>query len=168
MELNEIASALSKAQKELVNGVIKNSKNPHFGSDYADLKAVLEVALGVLPKYDLSVSQGSEWRDGVFLVTCKIMHKSGQYLKSEIMMPIKDRQDKVTPHSVGQAMTYGRRYLLSAMLGLGQKDDDGNEMSLGKKKAKAKKSMTAPRLNVEKISDDFFDLDHEEQITLNQ
>ena len=74
--LNKIATALTKAQTELVDGVIKNSKNPHFGSDYADLKAVLETALGILPKYDLSLTQGSEWRDGVFLVTCKIFHIS--------------------------------------------------------------------------------------------
>ena len=138
--LNEIATALTKAQTELVNGVIKNSKNPHFGSDYADLKAVLETALGILPKYDLSITQGSEWRDGVFLVTCRLMHTSGQFISSEIMMPVKDRQGNVTPHSVGQAMTYGRRYLLSAMLGLGQKDDDGNEMYLKKDKLPLNKS----------------------------
>tara|TARA_R100001198_G_C5159229_1_gene165096 strand:- start:273 stop:749 length:477 start_codon:yes stop_codon:yes gene_type:complete len=130
--LNEIATALMEAQKELVNGVVKNSKNPHFGSDYADLKAVLETSLEILPKYGLSVTQGSEWRDGVFLVTCKLMHTSGQMLSSEIMMPVKDRKGNVTPHTVGQAMTYGRRYLLTAMLGLGQKDDDGNEMSISK------------------------------------
>ena len=139
--LNKIATALTKAQTELVDGVIKNSKNPHFGSDYADLKAVLETALGILPKYDLSLTQGSEWRDGVFLVTCKIFHISGQFISSEIMMPVKDRQGKVTCHSVGQAMTYGRRYLLTAMLGLGQKDDDGNEMSISKSKPKTKKNI---------------------------
>ncbi len=128
--LNKIATALTNAQKELVKGVIKNSKNPHFGSDYADINAVLEVALEILPKYELAVTQGSEWRDGVFLVTCKIFHSSGQFISSEIMMPIKDRQGNVTNHTVGQAMTYGRRYLLTAMLGLGQKDDDGNSMSI--------------------------------------
>ncbi len=146
MELNKIAKALSQAQMELVNGVVKNSKNPHFGSDYADLKAVLETSLTILPKYGLSVSQGSYWKESSFCVTCILMHESGQYLESEIFMPIKDRQGKVTAHSVGQAMTYGRRYLLTAMLGLGQKDDDGNDISINKPKVMKLKKQ---KLNME-------------------
>ena len=147
VESSMIAYSLSLAQKELITGVKKNAKNPHFNSDYADLSAVLEVALSVLPKHGLSVTQGSKFVDGVFFVTTKILHSSGESIESEIMMPIKDRQGNVTAHSVGQAMTYGRRYLLSAMLGIGQKDDDGNEISLGKKKP--------IKFNKQQITEDF-------------
>tara|TARA_R100000329_G_scaffold110797_1_gene90961 strand:+ start:85 stop:642 length:558 start_codon:yes stop_codon:yes gene_type:complete len=125
---------LAQAQKELSKGVKKNAKNPHFGSDYADLSAVLETALNILPKYDIAITQGSKFIDGVFFVTTKLLHVSGEFIESELMMPIKDRQGNVTPHSIGQAMTYGRRYLLTAVLGLGQVDDDGNELSLDKPK----------------------------------
>ena len=142
-----IAYNLGLAQKELIKGVKKNAKNPHFNSDYADLSAVLETALGILPKYNLAITQGSKFIDGVFFVTTQLIHSSGETINSEIMMPIKDRQGNVTPHSVGQAMTYGRRYLLTAMLGLGQKDDDGNDLSLDTQtRAKSKVIKHKPKI----------------------
>ena len=39
-------------------------------------------------------------------------------------MPIGGKKDA---HAVGSACTYGRRYGLSAMVGIAQYDDDGNK-----------------------------------------
>ena len=51
-----------------------------------------------------------------------LMHSSGEWIKSEIRMPIA----KKDAHGIGAATTYGRRYLLSSMVGVAQADDDGN------------------------------------------
>ena len=128
-KIDKLGADLCKAQAE-IKGVKANSVNPHFSSNYADIFAVIETAISVLAKNGLSFTQGSDFIDNHFFVTTRLIHKSGQWIESKLMMPIKDRQGKVTPHSVGSAMTYGRRYGLSAMIGIGQYDDDGNVGSL--------------------------------------
>ena len=68
--------------------------------------------------------QGNRWDavDNGFYITSMLMHSSGEWIKSEIRMPI----SKKDAHGIGAATTYGRRYLLSSMVGVAQADDDGN------------------------------------------
>ena len=56
------------------------------------------------------------------------MHESGQWLKSEIRIPLTNKKDA---QEIGSACTYGRRYGLTAMVGLAQIDDDGNRTVKG-------------------------------------
>ena len=58
-----------------------------------------------------------------FYVTTTLLHESGQWIKTEIRMPIGGKKDA---HAIGAACTYGRRYGLSALTGVAQYDDDGN------------------------------------------
>ena len=53
-----------------------------------------------------------------------LMHSSGQWLRSKIKLPL----SKVDAQGVGAAVTYGRRYGLSAMVGIAQYDDDANSI----------------------------------------
>ena len=126
-KIDKLATALAKAQSEIV-GARKTSKNPFFKSDYADLFEVLEATRPILSKHGLSIVQTN---DGVeiigstaFLhVGTMLMHTSGQWIRSFIPLPI---ESPVNCHKLGSAMTYGRRYGLSAMVGIAQMDDDGN------------------------------------------
>ena len=126
-KVDKLASALSKAQSEM-KGAEKKSINPFFNSGYADLHTVIESSFPHLTKNGLSVIQGNESRPGEFFVTTMLLHESGQWIKSKLKMPV----EKATPHSVGSAITYGRRYGLSAITGLAQYDDDGNAASQSK------------------------------------
>ena len=126
-KIDKLASALSKAQSEM-KGAEKKSINPFFNSGYADLHTVIESSFPHLTKYGLSVIQGNESKPGEFFVTTMLLHESGQWIKSKLKMPV----EKATPHSVGSAITYGRRYGLSAITGLAQYDDDGNVASTTK------------------------------------
>jgi uncharacterized membrane protein YjjP (DUF1212 family) len=123
-EIDKLATALAKAQAEL-EGAKKESVNPFFKSGYADLHAVIKSSFPFLSKHGLSVSQGNEIIPGAICVTTLLMHTSGQWLRSKIKLPLKD----VTAQGVGAAMTYGRRYGLSAIVGIAQYDDDGNAIS---------------------------------------
>ena len=49
-----------------------------------------------------------------------LMHKSGQWLQSEYLLPM----DKVTPQGAGSAITYARRYALQSLAGIPSVDDD--------------------------------------------
>ena len=123
-KIDKLAGALAKAQGEL-DGAAKKSTNPFFQSGYADLHEVISSTFPHLSKNGLSVSQGNEIIPGAVCVTTTLLHTSGQWLRSKIKVPLKD----VTAQGVGAAMTYGRRYGLSAMVGVAQKDDDGNSIS---------------------------------------
>ena len=122
-EIGKLAEALAKAQSEL-EGAKKESTNPFFKSSYADLHAVIKSAFPYLSKYGLSVSQGNEIIPGAVCVTTTLMHSSGQWLRSKVKLPL----NKVDAQGVGAAITYGRRYDLSAIVGIAQYDDDANSI----------------------------------------
>jgi len=121
--IGAIAGSLAKAQSEMTM-VEAKSTNPFFNSKYASLASVLETAMPALNKYGIALVQGNRWdpSDNGFYITSTLMHSSGEWIKSEIRMPIA----KKDAHGIGAATTYGRRYLLSSMVGIAQADDDGN------------------------------------------
>tara|TARA_R110002074_G_scaffold77049_1_gene174908 strand:- start:673 stop:1164 length:492 start_codon:yes stop_codon:yes gene_type:complete len=121
--IGKLAGALAKAQSKMTM-VEGKSTNPFFNSKYASLATVLEVAMPALNANEIALVQGNRWdtSDNGFYITSMLMHSSGEWIKSEIRMPI----SKKDAHGVGAATTYGRRYLLSSMVGVAQADDDGN------------------------------------------
>ena len=122
--IDKLATALSKVQGE-IDGAAKKSTNPFFNSGYADLHEVISSTFPYLSKHGLSVTQGNEIIPGAVCVTTTLMHSSGQWIRSKIKLPM----DKVNAQGVGSATTYGRRYGLAAIVGVAQKDDDGNSIS---------------------------------------
>ncbi len=116
----ELAKALSAFQGEL-SPAIKDSTNPFFKSTYADLNSVWEVIREPLCKNGLSVTQLTyvDWKNQLYLETV-LLHRSGEWVLSRY--PIVS--SKTDPQSVGSALTYARRYALSAMLGGSAEDDD--------------------------------------------
>jgi len=137
-QINELAAALAKAQGEMEN-VKKTSENPYFKSKYASLDAVWDTVRPILAKNGISVIQGPTRTEGSDVgVTTMLLHSSGQWIRSSLALPIGDKQ---TAQSVGSAITYGRRYGLSAMVGVAsEEDDDAQNISMpAKKKAEPKK-----------------------------
>ena len=55
------------------------------------------------------------------------MHESGQWLASECRMPYDNTGSKNAIQSMGSAITYARRYSLSALVGVVADDDDDGE-----------------------------------------
>lgn len=136
--LDKLIPALIQAQGELQHAA-KASSNPHFKSKYADLATVLDTCKPVLQANGLAIThQRMSVNGGEYLVT-SLWHSSGQYLQSTSkLMPSK--QD---PQGYGSAMTYARRYDLSALIGLASDDDDGNAASSGVANENAKKFVKA-------------------------
>jgi hypothetical protein len=119
-ELKNLAAALSKAQAE-IRGALKDQQNPYFKSKYADLASVWDACREPLTKNGLSVVQVPEVvEDKIYLVTA-LLHSSGEWISGGYpIIPIKP-----DPQSLGSAMTYARRYALSAIVGVCPEDDDG-------------------------------------------
>lgn len=123
-QLNEISAALAKAQGEIV-GALKDSANPFFKSKYADLASCWDACRLPLSKNGLSVVQGMQVDAGSLYLITRLLHSSGQWISS--MTPITPKDD--TPQAMGSALTYARRYALTAMVGVAQVDDDANAAS---------------------------------------
>lgn len=119
VSIENIAKALIAFQAE-VETIKKDSTNPFFKSKYASLENVIEGTRAVLKKNDLAFSQ---FPAGDNNLTTILMHSSGEFMKSSVKMFPKEN----TPQGQGSAITYMRRYALSAILGLAtEEDDDGN------------------------------------------
>lgn len=124
-EINELANALCVAQG-IMGAALKDSKNPHFGSDFASLEAIAAVIKQPLADNGLSVIQFPiSDESGVGIVT-RIMHISGQWIEEKWTMP----SVKAGPQQYGSLITYFRRYSLAAIFGIPQTDKDASDMQL--------------------------------------
>jgi hypothetical protein len=115
--IKSIASALITFHLKVEN-IKKDSSNPFFKSKYASLSNILDAISTPLEESGLSFSQLPTGDSGL---TTILMHaESGEYLQSEYTM----KAVKDDPQGRGSAITYQRRYALSAILGLNIDDDD--------------------------------------------
>ncbi len=126
----ELFAALAKAQ-QVMSGATKDATNPHFGNKYADLASVWDAAREPLAANGLSVLQPVSADGAKVTVTTILAHISGGWIASDLTMTT----EKATPQGIGSCITYGRRYGLSAMVGISPEDDDGQLASTGSKAA---------------------------------
>ena len=127
-DIGKLAGALAKAQG-MMGSVAKSKTNPFYKSKYADISDCLDACLPALSKNGLAISQGNRFCNTTgYYITTMLLHESGQWLKSEIRIPLTNKKDA---QEIGSACTYGRRYGLTAMVGLAQQDDDGNRTVKG-------------------------------------
>lgn len=137
--IGSISKALFVAQQALLPAM-KNATNPHLRNKYADLGAVWEACEGALKAAGLVVVQCPGTSDrGVTLTTTVIHAESGEWIESDLTMPA----GKGDAQAIGSAITYARRYALSAMLGVLAEDDDG-EAAQGRGKAEAARNGNGP------------------------
>ena len=129
--VGKIAEALCAAQAELP-AAIKGRVNPHLRNKYADLNAIYEAARETLAKHGLAVVQTMQPTDGKAHVRTTLLHKSGEWIAGELVMPL-DRNGG--PQGMGSAITYARRYSLSAMIGIVTEEDDDANAAQGRGKA---------------------------------
>lgn len=124
-QVNEIAAALAKAQAVMKNAPL-NKVNPHFKAKFADLASVRDAAMPALTANGIAVVQTLDaTAEGATFVRTRLMHASGQWIES--LCPIPNGGDM---QKMGSAITYARRYSLSAICGIAaDEDDDANAVS---------------------------------------
>lgn len=136
-EIDQISTALCQAQYDF-SAAKKDSANPFFKSKYADLASVQAAAKESLHTNSLVYTQlPYNFQDMVGVKTI-LLHKSGQWIKSELLLPL----DKKTPQAAGSVITYARRYSLAAILGIPQEDDDAES---GMNRSSSKPKVAAPK-----------------------
>lgn len=122
---SELGKALAGFQRELpavrkgATGQVAGNRN----YKYADLADVHAAVLPVLAKHGLSwLTMPTFTEDGRFVLRYELLHESGESRTGFYPLP----QDG-TPQQIGSALTYGRRYTLSSVVGVApDEDDDGH------------------------------------------
>lgn len=119
-ELKNIAKALAKFQADIKDPA-RYKDNPYFKSKYVALDGLLDAVRPVLATNGLSFIQSPVSNGQDMGVTTLLMHDSGEWIESD---PFVLHAVKNDPQAGGSAITYARRYSLSAVLGVAWDDDD--------------------------------------------
>jgi len=129
--IKEISAALAKFQGQITS-VKKDAINPYFKSRYATLDTIWDTIRKPLSDNGLSVTQTMNFvasEKPLHILDTTLYHTSGEWISgSMILNPVKD-----DPQGLGSAISYARRYSLSAILGIvADEDDDANEATTEK------------------------------------
>ena len=142
----QVYAALIAAQAEMP-AIHRDRENSHFRNRYATLDAIVDAVRPVLARHGLAVVSGvtapHTSEAGTLLaigVATRLVHTSGEWIESAVVLPIA----KNDPQGAGSAVTYGRRYSLSALLSLATDDDDDGESAVGRDRPAATTSAPAP------------------------
>lgn len=118
-----LAEALIGAQSEMP-AVTPDGSNPHFNSKFVTLGKLIANVRPVLNRHGVAVVQmpGAD-EQGKPVLTTHLLHASGESMAATMPLLLA----KNDPQALGSALTYAKRYALSAALGISdQEDDDGH------------------------------------------
>jgi hypothetical protein len=132
-----LAAALAKAQAQLVNPEKSLTATLHLeagakgkgsvGSErsfrYAPLSSGLDIVRKTLGQHEIATVQTTaiDQTAGLVNLTTVLAHASGEWIASD--WPVCAVADTATPHRMGAALTYARRYALFTLVGIAGEDD---------------------------------------------
>lgn len=135
--IGKLTEALAKANLSF-EAIKKETENPYFKSQYADLSTLIAATRGALSKNGLVVIQTPRTKEGLVFVTTALLHTSNEWISEDLEL----RPAKSDPQGCGSAMTYARRYAYQSILNIaGEVDDDGNAASGKTAKGSSKPSI---------------------------
>lgn len=119
--VDKVLPALFALKKKL-KPMTKDSKNPFFKSNYLELPDLLDNLEPLVEECGLVISQANCHRHGDEYVISRLTHaESGQFVEAEYKIGFDN-----DPQKNGARSTYGRRFSLKGLVGLSERDDDGN------------------------------------------
>jgi hypothetical protein len=126
-----LATALAKAQIELANpeksltGTIEAQDGQGSARQfrYAPLSSGLEIVRKTLGQHEIATVQTTaiDQASGIVNLTTILAHASGEWIASD--WPVCPIAETATPHRMGAALTYARRYALFTLVGIAGEDD---------------------------------------------
>ena len=129
--IGAIAAALAKAQGELTNpekSLIATIRSPFPREGektfrYASLASGLEIVRKSLGQHEIATVQTTaiDQDSGQIRLTTLLAHASGEWISSD--WPVCAISEIATPHRMGAALTYARRYALFTLVGIAGEDD---------------------------------------------
>jgi hypothetical protein len=129
--IGTLAAALAKAQAELTNpeksliATIRSSvsRESDLTFRYASLASGLDIVRKALGQREIATVQTTaiDQQSGQIRLTTLLAHSSGEWISSN--WPVCSVSETATPHRMGAALNYARRYALFALVGIAGEDD---------------------------------------------
>jgi ERF superfamily len=129
--IGTLAAALAKAQLQLTNPektlVATIRADSPGGSEqsfrYAPLSSGLDIVRKTLGDHEIATVQATsiDQAAGIVNLTTVLAHSSGEWVASD--WPVCLISETATPHRMGAALTYARRYALFTLVGIAGEDD---------------------------------------------
>jgi hypothetical protein len=126
-----LASALAKAQAELVNpdkSLTATIRTGRLGEGersfrYAPLSSGLDIVRKTLGQHEIATLQTTaiDQTAGMVNLTTTLAHASGEWMASD--WPVCPIAETANPQRMGAALTYARRYALFTLVGIAGEDD---------------------------------------------
>jgi hypothetical protein len=126
-----LASALAKAQAELVNpeksltAIIRTGRvgEGERSFRYAPLSSGLDIVRKTLGQHEIATVQTTavDQVSGMVNLTTMLAHASGEWIASD--WPVCPIAETANPQRMGAALTYARRYALFTLVGIAGEDD---------------------------------------------
>lgn len=150
--IGKLAEALAKAQGKFENPVrnrrvhVVTKSGSGYDFHYATLDRILEQVRPILSENGLAVIQAAETKEGRVIVTSRLAHSSDEWIESELSLKPEDDD----PQKCGSAITYGKRYLLTSMLGIAADEDDDGNAAAGSHVEKSEERPACPKCGTNK------------------
>jgi hypothetical protein len=109
---------LINPEKSLVATIRPNGPGEHERSfRYAPLSSGLEIVRKTLGQHEIATMQTTaiDQAAGIVNLTTVLAHSSGEWIASD--RPVYIISETATPHRMGAALTYARRYALFTLVG---------------------------------------------------
>jgi hypothetical protein len=128
--IGTIAAALAKAQAQLVNpekSLVGTIRSEGSGADrafrYAPLSSGLDIVRKTLSQHEIATVQTTSIDEsaGIVRLSTVLAHASEEWIASD--SPVCAISERATPHHMGAALTYARRYALFTLVGIAGEDD---------------------------------------------
>jgi hypothetical protein len=129
--IGTIAAALAKAQAQLVNpekslvGTIRSDQasGAERSFRYAPLSSGLDIVRKTLSQHEIATVQTTSIDEaaGIVRLNTVLAHASGEWIASD--WPVCAISETASPHRMGAALTYARRYALFTLVGIAGEDD---------------------------------------------
>src|SRR5512135_1335466 len=119
----KIYEVIRHIRKEIPD-LIQDGHNPHFDSKFASLEQVNRTVLPILDKFKVTLTQPLKTINEKHYVITTLTFEDEQIISEYPVIA-----DRPGPQAFAAGVTYARRVSLNALLGLSEKDDDGNSAS---------------------------------------
>lgn len=146
-QLDKFADALSKAQGKIHNpeknktATIPMKSGGKYSYSYADLPACYDAARESLSENGICHFSTIDVKTST--LTMRLLHASGQWIESDWLLP-----SQVDDKTLAGSVTYGKRYLFCALVGLAAEEDTDSEPEVGASyRDKVVKPVQAPQIS---------------------
>jgi hypothetical protein len=108
-----------------VSGIVKNMipDSKGFGYNYTSLGCIIDQVKPILSDNGLCIIQSPTETENQLGIETILLHETGEYFSFVYNIPVTNMKGANNTQQAGAAITYGRRYALSAIFGIATETD---------------------------------------------